>query len=332
MVARGLRFISIAIVVVAIGAIISSIRLDVSRTVLEQDYGGSSPAYLALPTGARVHYRDEGNPDGAPVILLHSAGSSLHEWNGWVETLGDHFRFIRIDLPGHGLTGRVPGDDYSRSAMAALVLNVADGLDLDRFAVAGADMGGGVAWELARRRGSRLTHLILVAPTGVGPAPDSQPLAVTVAQNPLTRPLLRWVAPRWTVANRLYESFVDDNFVSQAMIDRRWRLARLAGNRSATARRLGLPTPPGIGEYDGAIDVPTVILWGEEDQILPLDRERVEWDLRTKFVGGPLENPLYTFAGVGHMPQIEQAQLSALFAANFIETHPARNGAAESTE
>jgi len=193
-------------------------------------------------------------------------------------------------------------------------------LGVERFALVGADMGGGVAWEFARRDEGRVSHLVLIAPTGVGALPDDPPMAVILARNPLTRPLVRWVAPRWVYANQLYKSFVDDNYVTPAMVDRHWQLARLGENRVATARRLALPDAPPLREYDGAISVPTVVLWGEADQILPLDPERVEWDLRTKFAGGAQENPVYTFAEVGHFPHIEQPLYSAALAANFIET------------
>lgn len=322
MVARGLRFISLALIAIAVAALIFSIRLDVPFAALEADYGGPAPRYLSLASGARAHVREDGDPSGIPLVLLHGAGSSLHMWDGWTEMLSDHFRLIRLDLPGHGLTGRVPGDDYSRGAMAAFVVQAADELGLDRFALAGTDMGGAVAWQIARRMPDRVTHLILVAPEGIGEVPEDPSLAVIAARNPLTRPALRWVAPRWPTANRLYKSFVDDNFVTDQMIDRRWRLNRLAGNRIATTRRLGLPDAAPLGSFDGAINVPTMVLWGEEDQILPLDRERAEWDLRTKFVGGLQQNPLYTFANAGHMPHVEQARLTAVFAANFIETRP----------
>jgi len=332
MVARGLRFISLSIVAAIVAGVVFSIRPDVSFDALQRDYGGELTTYLPLASGARAHYVDAGVADGTPIILLHSAGSSLQEWDPWVSQLGDRYRLILVDLPGHGLTGRVPGDDYSRAAMAGFVLDVANALGIGRFALAGADMGGAVAWQLARDHPERLTHLILIAPEGIGAVPDDPPLAVIIARNPLTRPLLRWVAPRWAVANRLYKSFVDDNFVTPEMINRTWRFERLAANRIATVRRMALPGAPALREYAGAIRVPTEILWGEDDQIAPLDRDRVEWDLRTKFVGGPNANPLYTFADTGHRPHEEQALLSAAFAANFIETHPALSQPPENAE
>ena len=322
MVARGLRFISISIVAIFAVAVLASVRFDTSIERAEADYGGAPGEYLYLESGARVHLRDEGLRDGHAIILLHGAGGSLHEWNPWVRELENFFRVIRIDLPGHGLTGRVPGGDYGRRAMGDVVLEVANTLALDEFALAGAGLGGAVAWDLARRENARVSHLILIAPEGIGVSQHEPPLQEIASRNPLTRPLARWIAPRWAFANQLYKSYTDDNHVTDALIDRYWRLGRLGANRDATVRRLALPAAPPLSEYDGGIAVPTAILWGEDDQILPLDPERIEWDLRTKFAGGPQANPLYTFAGVGHFPHIEQAVLTAAFAGNFIATRP----------
>src|SRR4029453_7160968 len=50
--------------------------------------------------GARAHVRDQGNPVGIPLVLLHGAGGSLPVWEGWVRELGSQARLISVDLPG----------------------------------------------------------------------------------------------------------------------------------------------------------------------------------------------------------------------------------------
>ena len=70
----------------------------------------------ALTGGLSVHYRDQGNPDGVPVVLIHGTAASLHTWEPLVEELGSDYRLITLTLPGHGLTGPHPEDDYSYAA------------------------------------------------------------------------------------------------------------------------------------------------------------------------------------------------------------------------
>jgi pimeloyl-ACP methyl ester carboxylesterase len=66
-----------------------------------------------------VHVRDQGNTDGPAIVLLHGSNASLHTWEPWVAQLGDRFRIVTMDMPGHGLAGRTPGDDYSPMGMVA---------------------------------------------------------------------------------------------------------------------------------------------------------------------------------------------------------------------
>jgi len=318
MVSRSLRIISLLIVAALIAAVLFSISLDTSFEDMTALYGDENSQFLNLPSGSQVHLRDEGNPDGPPLIMLHGSNSSLQTWERWVDLLGSDYRMISIDLPGHGLTGRTTRNSYSRFDMVAFVLEVATTMEIQQFDLAGNSMGGGVAWALARRYPARVNHLILLAPSGVGRVPQDPPLAFRIAENPATRPLLRWLAPRWLFANGLHTSFVDDNFVSDDLIDRYWRLNRLPGNRLATMARFSLPDAPDLKDLEGAVDVPTLILWGENDQVLPYDHQRVLWDLRTKFAGGLETNAIVTFAETGHLPHVERADETAAVAAHFL--------------
>src|SRR5271155_847951 len=72
------------------------------------------PSRFVEIEGMQVHVRDEGPPnDPRPIVLLHGTSSSLQTWDGWVAALKGQHRVIRIDLPGFGLTGPTPDNDYS---------------------------------------------------------------------------------------------------------------------------------------------------------------------------------------------------------------------------
>jgi triacylglycerol esterase/lipase EstA (alpha/beta hydrolase family) len=116
--------------------------------------------------GARVHMRDQGNPDGIPLVLIHGANSSLHVWEGWARALKHEARLILVDLPGHGLTGAWPRGDYTVEAYADFIEMLVDTLNLDRFVLVGHSLGGGVAWTFAATRPDRVSQLILVNSAG----------------------------------------------------------------------------------------------------------------------------------------------------------------------
>src|SRR6185295_6043242 len=135
---------------------------DIPRATLETRYATPPSQFVTLGDGARVHYRIRGAADAPTLVLLHGSNASLFTWEPWSKTLSDKFRVVSLDLPGHGLTGAVPSHDYSSKAMAVFVAEFADKLRLQKFALAGNSMGGGVAARFAEMYPQRISALILV--------------------------------------------------------------------------------------------------------------------------------------------------------------------------
>src|SRR5216684_7457768 len=72
-----------------------------------------APSKFVTIDGVSVHLRDEGpGNDPHPIVLIHGTSSSLHTWEGWVAALKGQHRVVSFDLPGAGLTGPFPDDDY----------------------------------------------------------------------------------------------------------------------------------------------------------------------------------------------------------------------------
>lgn len=80
-----------------------------SSQAIEQKYTNHASKFTTVE-GKRVHYRDEGQ--GEVVILLHGTSSSLHAWEQWTQILKQDYRVVRMDLPGFGLTGHLPQNQY----------------------------------------------------------------------------------------------------------------------------------------------------------------------------------------------------------------------------
>ena len=122
---------------------------------------------------------------GPPLVLFHGGTGSIYDWTDWVEILRRDYRIVRVDLPAHGLTGRIPDDVYSRPNMVAFLEEFFAELDLDQFVLAGNSMGGGVSTLYTLDHPERVKGLVLVAAGGT--VPRSAPQAVAP---PVT-------APRW---------------------------------------------------------------------------------------------------------------------------------------
>jgi pimeloyl-ACP methyl ester carboxylesterase len=108
--------------------------------------------------------------EGIPLVLLHGYLESLHIWDNFAALMQNHFRVIRIDLPGHGESGTVAGV-HTMEIMAESVIAVLDALSIDTFYLAGHSMGGYVTLAVAESNIKRLRGFCLFHST---PYPDTE--------------------------------------------------------------------------------------------------------------------------------------------------------------
>jgi pimeloyl-ACP methyl ester carboxylesterase len=255
--------------------------------------------------GRQVRYRIDG--DGPPVVLLHGIGRSLEDWAEQHELLADQFRVCSVDLPGFGESDLLT-EPYSLLALARSVLDFLDAIDLREPAhLVGNSLGGAVAMRLAVDAPDRVRSLTLVDSAGFG-------REVTIALRLLAiRPLGEFLLrrPNRTNARRVVRGlFYDPAFVTEERIEHALKLARRPDGALAmlgTGRSLG--TFRGVRpewraellELVAAGSVPTLIVWGDRDLILPVAHlaaaRRLLPNART-----------HLFPDTGHMPQIERAK------------------------
>jgi hypothetical protein len=126
-------FILAAVIGVAVIGYLAMLRPDIPYARLEAKYANTASRFVDLPGGVHLHYRDQGNPSGPPVVMIHGFSASLHAWEPWVARLGRDYRIITLDLPGHGLTRAPAGYDPAIGAYADLVDDFARRLGLGQF-------------------------------------------------------------------------------------------------------------------------------------------------------------------------------------------------------
>ncbi|HXL99867.1 MAG TPA: alpha/beta hydrolase [Rhizomicrobium sp.] len=278
---------------------------DIARDVLEAKYAAPPSQFVMLGDGARAHIRDRGPRDAPVLMLIHGSNASLFTWEPWASRLSDSFRVVSIDLPGHGLTGAVPNQDYSQEGMVWFVKEVADKLGLQSFAIAGNSMGGGVAARFAEEYPQRVNHLILVDAGGMAVAGgDKIPLAFQLARIPVVNRVMLYVTPRSLVTDGLNKAIVHKDIINDAMIDSYWDFARMEGTRQATLDRFSLDADDSVRAHIAAITAPTLILWGAEDGLIPV---AAAYAYQKAIPGAKL----IVYPATGHIPQEEVADRSA---------------------
>jgi pimeloyl-ACP methyl ester carboxylesterase len=312
------------VALIAVGGYFVLKRDDVPYETLAARYESAASRYVDLPSGVRMHYRDEGQPSGPPLLLIHGFSASVHTWEPWVARLGDEYRVISIDLPGHGLTRAPAGYQASIEAFRDAVREFATTQNLTHFAVAGSSMGGNVAWEYALAFPDQVDALILVAASGWPEdraGLEQDPPIFQVLRNPVLGPLLRDLDNTQLARGGLEAAFYDPTLVDDAMVQRYVQLARAPGHRDILLQMtLGFRERNyATRERLAALQMPVLVLHGDTDRIVPPVHGQ-------QFHDAIAGSQLIVFENTGHVPQEERADESANAVREFL--YPVVEGAA----
>jgi pimeloyl-ACP methyl ester carboxylesterase len=294
------------LVAVVVLLLLAGVRTDRSLDELRPKYASAASRFVLID-GVDVHYRDEGV--GPPLVLVHGTSSSLHTWDGWVAKLSPHRRIIRLDLPGHGLTGPAADRDYTAARCARLIVALLDKLDIPRADVAGNSLGGRVAMTLVLEHPERVRRLVLVDAAGL--SGQRLPKIFRLARTPVLNRLLRWVTPRTVVKANIDEVYGDRSRVTDALVDRYYDLLRREGNRQATIDRFTILVDPDLDGRLHEIHVPVLLEWGERDVWIPI---AFAHRLRDGITGAQL----VTYPDAGHVPMEELPDATASDADGFL--------------
>lgn len=288
---------------------------DIPRAVLEAKYATPPSKFLVLSDGTRVHYRDRGPHDAPIIIMLHGSDSSLFDWEPWSKNLSDTFRVVTFDFPGHGLTGATVTPDYSEQGMTKFVRDFADSLGLKQFALVGNSLGGGVAARFAELYPERVTRLVIVDGHTDGlVAPGKLPFVWRLGRTPVANKVLLKLTPRVAVEEGLNKAVAHKAMLTNDVIDRFWDFLRMEGTRPAALIRFNLAFDTYVRDHARSITTPTLILWGEDDDIVPVAAARA-W---AKAIPN---SRLIIYPATGHIPMEEVPEKSATDVRAFLEAH-----------
>lgn len=241
---------------------------------------------------------------GAPLVLVHGWMMSHWCFRPIVDALAAEREVIAVDLPGYGESDR-PSTARFAYDLPSLADNLAEtmqAIGLGRADVLGHSMGGGAALTLAARHPDRVQRLI-VAAGALYKLPDL-PLPARLALVPGVGPLLfRHVYGRRDFARGCRTFSVrDGRCLDDEWIDYFWaRLCRDGGKDAAYACMGMLASLADHNADPGRVRAPTLIIWGDEDRLIPLAHGR---RLGRAVAGAELA----VVPASGHMPFLERPQ------------------------
>ncbi len=256
---------------------------------------------LATPDG-ELHYHEAG--DGPPLLLLHGSGPGVSGWanfSGNLPRFARHFRTLVLDLPGFGRSHPVATSPVLHAPVA--VLAFLDGLGIDRLAMLGNSLGGGVVARLAATNPDRVTRLVTLGGVGVpffSPLPSEGIIRlVEYVEDPTRDRLVQWMR----------SMVFDPAVLTEEFVEARWATASdpeaLAAIRTIYSRQmLDVLRPLLLGNPDvlgmlGRIQAPTLLTWGRDDRVTPLDGAIAPLRLIPRC-------ELHVFPDCGHWAMIER--------------------------
>ena len=210
---------------------------------------------VSLPTGIRMHYAEQGDARGEPIILLHGYSDSWFSFSRVLTPLAREARVYALDLRGHGKTDK-PASGYRMRDLATDVLAFMDAKGIARATVVGHSMGGFVAQQVALAAPKRVSHLVLVATGRSGPDITGfadMEAAVATLKDPVPDAFVREFQIS-TVHTPVGDAFIDRAVEESLRLPARvWR--ELASGMRATPRAVAL----------GRSGIPTLVLRGDKD-------------------------------------------------------------------
>lgn len=256
---------------------------------------------LPTPDG-ELHYHEAG--EGPPLVLLHGSGPGVSGWANFGDNLPSFaagFRSLVLDLPGFGRSHPTKQNPVLHAPDA--VIAFLDGLGIDRAAVIGNSLGGKIAARVAATHPARVTRLVTVGGVGMPffSALPSEGIIrlVEFVEEPTRDRLVQWMR----------SMVFDPAVLTDEFVEMRWQTASdpaaLAGMRQIYNREmLSVLREMMVGntaelEMLRQIEAPTLVTWGRDDRVTPLDGAIAPMRLIRKC-------ELHVFYDCGHWSMLER--------------------------
>ncbi len=316
----------------AVGAAVAVKLLTRAGTVnwddVESEVAHSEHSHFVNVDGARVHYQEFGDAAKPPIILIHGYTASVYVWKTTAPMLAEAgFRVIAVDLLGFGYSEKPSWFEYSIQSQARMVSRFMNRLGIGRATIVGSSYGGAVALTLTLDYPETVGKLVLVDAV-CNDRPKNHPilrLAAIRGVGEVITPFL--LDSKAFLRKRMQGTLAKSNhhLITEDRIDSiRRPLFAADGHRSvlATSRNWHANR---IEEDAHLINQPTLIIWGEQDTVIPIKNgHRLHKEiLNSRFV---------VLKDCGHIPHEERSELFAGLVTEFCRDKKGRIGAKDSDE
>jgi pimeloyl-ACP methyl ester carboxylesterase len=268
--------------------------------------------------GRRAAFRRAASMSGRPcIVLVHGIAGDSSEWEPVLTRLSEHYDVVAPDLAGHGDSTRLRGD-HSIGAFATWLRDVVEALEIERATFVGHSLGGGVVMQFAYQFPDYVERMVLVSSGGLG-------REVSALIRAASLPGAEWVLGGIGAVARGMQPLLGRLGPGSEYDELAQRLAGLTDSDRRAAfvravRAIASPSGQRVNASDRlylAEDIPTLILWGARDRIIPVHHARATHDA----VPG---SELVVFDRAGHFPHADDPERFTEIVEKFVRsTEPA---------
>ena len=293
--------------------------LGLRHTTLDElklEYANEKSEFIPI-NGMNVHVRDEGQ--GPVLVLLHGVAAELHTWDGWVPELTKHYRVIRMDLPGFGMTGMSEEklDKLDIELVKDTVLKVLKSRQVSKATFIGNSFGGYLSWRLAADYPDLVERIVAIDAVSF---PQKWPWTMRSLTWFPTRQIAPYYSPLPYAWYGVHMVYGDGGRIAKGTVRRYHRMLLYDGNRNSLVNAIDwlidTSRPFEAVPEEGLLGLkqPLMTMWGKKDKLIPFNPIGLRW--QNEYPNGVHK----VYEDAGHVPMEEIPERTVKDLLEFLRT------------
>lgn len=266
--------------------------------------------FCRLSNGWRIHFVRKGR--GSPVVLLHGFMDTLQSWRGNIDALAEKYQVVALDTPGFGCSERPVQPVYSLKAQARVLDEFLSLQGIERATLVGHSLGGALAIQFAYDFPDRVEKLVLEDAAVYLRIPRAGQVLRKIPSFVPRGALGLYTMNPGAIRASLEQAYGDASRVDEESVQSRLRALRVRGTAEALTSMIATPRNSALPGAAARLNVPTLIIWGERDRVVPLAHGR-------KLLHEMHDARMEIVRGAGHLPHEEFPEMVNSLLVGFLE-------------
>jgi 2-hydroxy-6-oxonona-2,4-dienedioate hydrolase len=239
----------------------------------------------------KIRYLEDGHSD-RNLILMHGLGGYAERWSNIIPHLNKKFHVFAPDLIGYGQSDK-PSVDYTLELFVKFVFDFMETLGIKKTCMIGTSLGGQIVAECASTQSAAIEKIVLISPAGIMKKSTPTLDAYTMAALYPTKESVKTAYQMMVGSNKQVSEISIERFVNN--------MSRPNAKMVFLSTLLGLKNSSDIFEKLAKIKIPTLLIWGKEDKLIPFEYSQ-------QFVSSINNCEFIPMEGCGHSPYVEDPE------------------------